>query len=207
MSDTQPTALQIWQAIPQTPEMVAFFQGVFDVIGVTIEETGEELTARVFEDRVEFSAGLPESPDFLLPIRWENVENMVQHSADGAYDPHEAWRIVSVLFTPLTRETLKNPVMSNNIIRTLSGVEPLIHVHLVAPDGESVSTHSLIHVSGQWLVVPGLHGTPGRTYRMTAEQSLDYQRRVFTAVKANNFTEWQAFARWYRAWRADVSVT
>jgi len=145
-----PTALEIWQAIPQTPEMVAFFQGVFDVVGITIEETGEALTARVFPDRVEFSAGLPEDANFLLPLRWENVENMVAHSADGVYDALESWRIVSVLFTPLTRETLKNPIMSNNIIRTLSGVEALIHVHLIAPSGEAVSTHSLIYASVRW---------------------------------------------------------
>ena len=201
------TALEVWRAIPQTPEMVAFFQGVFEVIGITIAETGETLTARVFPDRVEFSPGLPETADFLLPLRWENVENMVQHSADGVFDPQEAWRIVSVLFTPLTQETLKNPIMSNNIIRTLSGVESLIHVHLVAPDGVSVTCHSLIYVSGQWLVISGLHGKPGRTYRMTAEQSMDYQRRVFAATKANTFSGWQSFARWYAGWRSEVSVT
>ena len=34
------SALQVWQAIPQTKEIVDYFRGIFDVIGVTIEETG-----------------------------------------------------------------------------------------------------------------------------------------------------------------------
>ena len=93
------SALQVWQAIPQTKEIVDYFRGIFDVIGVTIEETGEELTIALEEERIRIDAGLPENPDFVVPLKWENVENMVSHAKDGKIDSHESWRIVSVLFT------------------------------------------------------------------------------------------------------------
>ena len=69
------TALQAWKAIQQTPEIVNYFSGIFDVIGVTIEETGEELTIAMEEDSIRIEAGLPEKADFVVPLKWENVEN------------------------------------------------------------------------------------------------------------------------------------
>jgi len=200
------SALEVWNAIPQTPDVVAFFKGIFDVIGVTIEETGEQLTIGIEEDRIRIEEGLPLNPDFTVPLAWENVENMASHAKDGEIDPREAWRIVSVLFTSLTKATLRNPIMSNNLLRIFSGVEDLAHVHLVSPDGQEVNSHSLIYVKGEWLVISGIHGKPKRTFRMTAEQSIEYQRRVFSAIKKNTVRGWASFSTWYRKWRKTVSV-
>ena len=36
------SGLDLWRAVAQTDELVDFFTGMFDVIGITIEETGEE---------------------------------------------------------------------------------------------------------------------------------------------------------------------
>ena len=44
------SALEVWRMIPQTPEVIGFFTGIFDVIGVTIAETGEELTVAIEGD-------------------------------------------------------------------------------------------------------------------------------------------------------------
>ncbi len=108
-------AIDLWRAVAQTDELVDFFTGMFDVIGITIEETGEELTVRVGEDRIHIEPGLPDKCDFLVPLEMENVTNMVSHAADGRLNEFETWRVASVLFTPMTRETLKNPVMSRGI--------------------------------------------------------------------------------------------
>ena len=85
-----------------------FFTGMFDVTGITIEETGEELTVRVGEGKVHIDPGLPDGYDFLVTLEMANVKNLVSHAADGRLDAFETWRIAAVLFTPLTRETLKN---------------------------------------------------------------------------------------------------
>jgi hypothetical protein len=134
------------------------------------------------------------------------VENMVAHAEDGEIDPREAWRIVSVLFTSLTQATLRNPVMSNNLMRRIAMVEDIAHVFLVAPDGKEANCHTLVYVKGQWLVISGLHGNPKRTFRMSAEDCIDYQRKVFSAIKKNSLFEWFRFSSWYRKWRKEVSV-
>ena len=42
-------ARDIGQPVPQTDGLVDFFTGLFEVMGITIEETGEKLTVRVGE--------------------------------------------------------------------------------------------------------------------------------------------------------------
>ena len=199
-------AVDLWRAVAQSDELVDFFIGMFEVMGITIEETGEELTVRVGEGKVHIETGLPEESDFLVPLKMENVTNMVSHAADGRLDAFEVWRIASVLFTPLTRETLKNPVMSRGILRRLARVEDLIHVRLLGPEAEQVASHTLAFAGGQWLVIEGLHGQARRTFSMTGEECVTYQKQVFKAMKANSIMGWIRFARWYGKWRPSASV-
>ena len=200
-------AVDLWQQVVQTDEIVEFFTDVFDVIGITIEETGEEITVRIGDGRIDIEPGLPEKCDFLVPLKMENITNMVAHAEGGSLDEFAAWRIASVLFTPLTRETLKNPVMSNGILRRLGRVEDLIHVRLVGPDREQVASHTLAFTAGQWLVMEGLHGQPKRAFTLTGEQCVTYQRQVFKAIRANNMFAWTRFMRWYLKWRPGMSVS
>ena len=108
---------------------------------------------------------------------------MVNHAKDGRISVDESWRILNVLFTPMTKVTLETPVLAVNWRRKLAGVDNLTHVYLLNPSGEQVSSHTLVYVKGQWLVLKGLHGDARRIYKMTPEQSLDYQRRIFSAMK------------------------
>ena len=198
-------AIDLWRAVAQTNELVGFFSGIFDVIGITVEETGEELTVRVAEGKIHIDPGLPDRCDFLVPLKMENVTNMVSHAADGSLNAFETWRIASVLFTPLTRETLKNPVMCRGMLRRLARVEDLIHVRLLGPEAEQVASHTLMFASGQWLVIEGLHGRAKRTFNMTGDQCVTYQKQIFGAMKAGSILGWMRFARWYVKWRPSVS--
>ena len=198
-------AVDLWRAILQTEQMVNLFTGLFDVIGITIEETGEELTARIGEDRIYIDPGLPDKYDFLVPLKLENVHDMISYTADGKLDEFEVWRIIAVLFTPLTRETLGNPVMSNGILRKLARIEDLMHVQLLGPEAEHIANHTLIFGGGQWLVIEGLHGQAKRTFVMTGDDCIAYQKQVFKAIKANAFLSWVKFVRWYTKWRPSVS--
>ena len=95
--------------------------------------------------------------DFIVPLKAQNIHNMIAHSDDGIISSEESWRILSVLFTPLTKVTLQTPVLSVNWRRILAGVEDLTHVYLISPDNQEANKHSLIYVKGQWLVLEGLH--------------------------------------------------
>lgn len=206
-SDTHPSpsALQVWSTIGQTPELVGYFQGVFSKAGITVEETGEAFTVTHHGDRVSFAPGLADDVEFVVPVHVENVTRLAAHARDGKFDAEESWRIVQVLFTPLTRAALQSPLVSRNWLRYLSGVESLIHVHLLHPHGGESVTHTLAFAGNQWLVLPGLHGKPQRIYRLTPPQALDFQRQLYRALRTNTAGQWYQFATWYRQWRVGKS--
>ena len=201
------SSLKSWENILQTPELVAYFEGIFNHLGVVIEETGEKFTIHHTGDSFVFEEGIiKENVDFTVPLQLQNIENMIKHSEDGKINENESWRILDVLFTPMTKVTLETPVLSVNWRRKLAGVEDLTHVYLLNPSGKEASSHTLIYVKGQWLVLKGLHGTPRRIYRMTPSQSIEYQRAIFLAMQKNTIWGWWKFAKFYKKWRKTCSV-
>jgi hypothetical protein len=205
MSESYPSALQMWQNIVQTPEIVAYFDGVFQRAGIKVEETGEQFTVTHTGGQITFVPGIAPDVDFVVPLRLDNVQNLVGHTLDGKIDPGESWRIVQVLFTPMTQATLRTPMLVNPWMLRLAGVEERIHVHLLYPNGGDAATHTLIYENGRWRVLSGLHGAAQRTYHLTPAQALDYQRHVAQAIRQDSFRAWLQFALWYRQWRPAVS--
>jgi hypothetical protein len=200
------SAMAAWAGIVQTPELIDYFKGLFNKAAVSIEETGEKFTVTHTGSEIQFTPGIQESVDFYVPLQLENVSNLIQHAEDGKIDPDESWRIVCVLFTPLTQASLSNPIVNKNWLRKIAGVESLIHVHLLSPSGDNAATHTLAFAGDQWLVIPGLYGNPGRTYRLDCDQALEFQRRLFGTMQSNSSGAWWQFANWYREWRPGVST-
>jgi len=201
------SSLKTWESILQTPELINYFNGIFNHLGVVIDETGESFTIHHTGDAFIFEEGIiNDKVDFIVPLQVENIENMVRHSEDGKISENESWRILDVLFTPMTRVTLETPVLSVNWRRKLAGVEDLTHVYLLNPSGKEASSHTLIYVKGQWLVLKGLHGSPRRIYRMTPTQSIEYQRAIFSAMQKDTLWGWWKFAKFYKKWRKTCSV-
>jgi hypothetical protein len=201
------SSLKTWESILQTPELINYFKGIFNHLGIIIDETGESFTIHHTGDSFIFEEGIPKDKvDFIVPLQIENIENMVRHSEDGKISENESWRILDVLFTPMTRVTLEAPVLSVNWRRKLAGVEDLTHVYLLNPSGKEASSHTLIYVKGQWLVLKGLHGSPRRIYRMTPSQSIEYQRAIFSAMQKDTLWGWWKFAKFYKKWRKTCSV-
>ena len=202
------SSLTAWENILQTPDLVKYFDGVFNHLGIIIEETDERFTIHHTGASFEFEEGIIEdNVDFIVPLKEENISNMIKHAEDGFISPEESWRILDVLFTPLTKVTLQTPVLAVNWRRKLAGVEDLTHVYLISPTNKEASKHTLIYVKGQWLVLKGLHGNPRRTYRMSPEQSLEYQKMIFFAMDKDTLWGWWKFSRFYKKWRKTCSVT
>ena len=204
----EPTSLDTWKNIFQSPKLVNYFDGVFNSLGIIIEENGERFTVYHRGDSFEFAKGIKdEDVDFIVPLKKQNITNMVNHAKDGIINAEESWRILDVLFTPLTKVTLQNPVLSVNWRRKLASVEDLTHVYLINPNGQEASKHSLIYIKGQWLVLKGIHGKPKRTYRMSPDQSLEYQKMIFSAMEKDSFWGWWKFSKYYKEWRKTCSIT
>tara|TARA_B110000116_G_C16574939_1_gene463628 strand:- start:31 stop:705 length:675 start_codon:yes stop_codon:yes gene_type:complete len=201
-------SMKALEEILQTPAVVKYFDGMFTHLGIVLEETSEKFTIHHNGERIDFTKGIDETvADFIVPLKGQNIKNMVSHAKDGTISPKESWKILAVLFTPLTKVTLKSPVLSVNWRRKIAGVEDLIHVYLLSPDGEEASKHTLIYVKEQWLVLSGLYGNPRRTYRMNPEQALLYQKKIFAAMQKDSLLGWFKFSSWYKKWRKTCSET
>lgn len=203
------TAVEKWKSITQSPQIVQFFAGLFDRAGVHVTDTGEEFTCSHDGDHITFTPGLDRSGvDYVVDVPAAKVDRLVENTKAAQIDEVEQYRVIAALFTPATEAMLKNPIMSNNVLRRLAGVEDLIHVHLVPPTPEEQEvSHTLIYAHDQWLVLPGLVGNPARTYRLTLQDALTYQKRVSSAMKTDRLSEWTRFGQWYREWRQGVSTT
>ena len=100
--------MNTWKNIFQTPELVEYFRGIFNQLGITIEETGESFTIHHAGESFVFEDGInKENIDFIVPLKLQNIQNMVNHSKDGKISADESWRILDVLFTPMTKVTLQ----------------------------------------------------------------------------------------------------
>ena len=204
------SAMETWSNLLEKPELVEFFDGMFEDLGVRITETDETFTVHHLGNRFFLTPNIIEDRvDFVVEIKLDNVQNMISHAFDNVIDLSEAHRIVSVLFTPLTKETLKNPVMTRRFLRWISGVENLIHVYLLMPNGSNANKHTLIYVNkffrGEWVVLKGTHGIAKRVYRINVDEAVEYQKEVFSALNRDSISGWWKFGTWYRKWRKSVS--
>ena len=148
------SGMKSFERILQTDEIVKYFNGMFNTLGIHIEDNGEKFTIVHNGENITFSEDYDESNvDFVIPLKTENISNMVSHAKDGSISRKESWKILAVLFTPMTIETLKIPVLSVNWRRKLAGVEDLTHVYLMGPEGQEAAKHTLIYIKGQWLVL------------------------------------------------------
>jgi hypothetical protein len=203
------TSLDRWRAVVQTPEIVGFFRGTFERAGINITDTNEAFTCVHKGDRIEFEPELDEARvDYTVAIESYQIDRLAEDAKAGELSELEQFRILRALFSPATAATLKNPVLSHGLLRRLSAVEDLIHVKLRSPDPEQEpdAAHTLVHAAGQWLVFMGLHGRPRRTFELSMKDAVDYQRRVFQAMKKDNPLTWLRFASWYVSWRRRVST-
>jgi hypothetical protein len=202
------TTLETWRAVTQDPRVIGFFKGTFERAGVRIVDTGESFTVVHHGDRVDFEPALNESStDFTVDIQEYQATRFAEAAGTGVLDPTAQYRAVRALFTPATEATLRNPMLANGILRRLARIEELIHVRLKSPvpDKEPDLTHTLVHVRGQWVVIPGLHGRAGRTFDLSIEDAILYQRHVLKALRQNTWAGWLQFGSWYLGWRPTVS--
>ena len=202
------TTLEKWRAVTQDPRVIGFFKGTFERAGVRIGETGESFTVVHRGDRVDFEPTLNESTtDFTVDLQQYQADRFAEAAGTGVLDPIAQYRAVRAIFTPATEATLRNPMLTNGILRRLARIEQLIHVRLKSPvpDKEADFTHTLAHVRGQWLVIPGLHGRASRTFDLSIEDAVLYQRHVLKALRQNTWIGWLRFGSWYLRWRPMVS--
>ena len=108
-----PTAMAVWRGILSTPALVEYFKDTFDSIGVTVDGSKEQFTVTHTGTALTLSKGIAENIKFRVSISSKQVMNMVKNAEDNQISEEESWRILSVLFTPMTAVTLENKIFVN----------------------------------------------------------------------------------------------
>jgi len=200
-------SMEAWQELLNKPELADYFSDIFTNLGIEVEETIEKFTVHHKGDHFTLSQGInKDEVDYSVKIKLENVRNMASHGKDDKISTEESYRILSVLFTPLTEASLKMPMMSKSLMRRIAGIENHIHVYLMSSNGKEINAHTLVYLNKKWMVIEGIYGDALRTFKMSPDQALDYQRHVFVAMNKNTTKEWRKFKKWYIDWRKDVSI-
>lgn len=199
-----PSVKEAWVPLLKMEGLAEYFSGLYERLGIEIEETGEKITVVHKGSYFELEDGV-ENVDYLVELKLENIKNMSSHGEDGKIDAYESYRIMSVLFTPLTKASLENPMMNKPFQQKLAGIENHVHVYLESPTNDEYVAHTLIFLNKQWMVIKGIHGAAKRIFRMSPDQAVTYQKEVFKAQKAGTRKAWRKFKKFYLDWRKDVS--
>lgn len=205
------SALEMMRARPVPPAAVAAVRGLFGSLGMKVVETGETLTCTHRGDMVEFAPGIDEeSVDIVVPMHLYQIERLAGFFRDGTVSDLEMFWITRALFATGAgqRHLLGNPLVSNPILRVMIRGKRLLHITLVSPEpGEETDAHfTMVFGAGQWLVVPGHHGTPERVLRVPVSEAIEVQRLLYSGMKAGDLRTWMRIARTYVEWRRRVEV-
>ena len=201
-----------WRSLDVPSSVVEVFRGLFEQVGVRIQDTGEAFTCTHSGTAIEFDEGLDEgSVDFTVEIHAYQAEALAERVSSDKVDTLEQFRINRVLFNASLsgRSNVRlNPLMSNPMLRWMIGGTNLIHLQLISPDTEAEphADFTLIYIDRGWLVVPGSHGVHKRKFRVSVEQALELQRHLFAGMQAG-LGNWMKVARWYVQWRKQVEIT
>lgn len=206
---TVPDSLSVkkhWEPILSESKLATYFSGMWESLGITIEETGEKITVIHKGDHFELVDGIIEdSVDYNLNIKLFDVRNMASHGSDGAINADESFRIMKTLFTPLVRVSLQHPMMNKSFQMKLAGIENHVHVYLKGPNEGQIATHTMIFINKKWVVMEGIHGEAEREFNMTVDQAIEYQREAFMAKKEDTRKSWKKYKKFYLKWRKSVS--
>jgi|TARA_R110000737_G_scaffold151521_1_gene180817 hypothetical protein len=209
LGQTVPDSLSVkkyWEPILKESKLATYFSGMWESLGITIEETGEKITVLHQKDHFDLVNGVNEDGvDYSITIKLFDVRNMASHGQDGGINADESFKIMKTLFTPFVQASLKHPMMNKSGQMRLAGIENHVHVYLRGPNEGQVATHTMIFINKRWVVMEGIHGDAKRVFNMTVDQAIEYQKAAFDAKKKDTRKSWKKYKLWYLKWRKTVS--
>ncbi len=201
------TNQSLLEQLTRKKSVLDWFKGLFTQVHLEITDTGEKFTILHHGDSAEVVSGFhAKKPNFIIPLKSENVGNLVQAFSDDRIDAQEEYRIVKFMMVPCLRAALAMPILNNTAVHKIVKVDTHWQEVLIDPSGNEDLQLTIIYVNKQWLVIPGLHGTPTRRLALTPAQLLDFQRRVLAADASGKVSDWASLAKWYVDWREEITV-
>lgn len=206
------SCLEKMQQMEQPESVVKFFSDLFDRLGIYIVDSTEKFTCIDCGDRIEFEDGIDEDKvDFCVSLYSFQIDRFIADVGAGYSDPLAHFRLVKEFFRMPSHDKkslLNSPLLNNSAFRKLIHSKNLLHVHLISPDknAEDDATFTLFFVKGNWNLTQGLVGEPERVFRLSADDALELNRRMFSASRDKKITALPELAKWYINWRERVEV-
>lgn len=206
------SCLEKMRKLEQPESVVKFFSELFDRLGIKIIDSTEKLICIHHGDRIEFEDGIDEeSVDFCVSLYSFQIDRFIADVNAGYSDPLAHFRLVREFFRMPSHDEkslLHNSLLDNSTFRKLIHSKNLLHVHLISPDksAEDDATFTLFFVNGSWNLTHGLVGEPERIFRLSADDALELNRRIFSASQEKKITALPELAKWYINWRERVEV-
>lgn len=195
------------QALVDEPAARAFFKGLFARAHLELSDSGERFTVTQSDDAVRVSEGFDgEAPNLVVSLAGQNLVNLGAIFADRQVSGDETYRIVRFMVRPCLEAALKMPILNHETLLGFLRVDDCWQQALLDPQGNEDLRLTVQKVDGAWTVREGFHGNPRRRLRLTAEQMLDFQRRLFKADEEGGVTAWLSLAGWYATWRDQLTV-
>jgi hypothetical protein len=195
------------QGLTQNKAAVEWFKGLFKRAHLELTDTGEKFTIVHRGDSVEVQEGFQgQDPNLIVPLESENIRRLATAFAEGSLDAQVQYRIVKFMLKPCLKAALVMPILNNKALLDIVKVDTHWQEALLDPQGNEDEQVTVLYVNKQWLVIPGYHGKPQRRLRLTPEQLLDFQRRVFEADESGKLAAWLSLAKWYVKWRDEITV-
>jgi hypothetical protein len=206
------SALHKLQELEQSAEVVTFFKGLFNRVGIEVVDSNERVTCIHRVNEISFEEGIDEEAvDFCVRVYAYQIDRFIANVKTGYRDPLAHFRLMREFFGMSAqggRSLLNNPIVTNAVFRKLINAKNLLHVHLLSPDknAESDATYTLFFVNGSWNLAQGLVGEPDRIFRLSTDDALDLHRHVFVGTRDTKLTDVPKLAKWYTDWRSRVEA-
>lgn len=210
-SEDERTSIEKWQTLMTPPDIIEFFKGIFDKVGVHIIDTGEEFTCIHKGNQIEFENKLERGKvDYIVEIYSYQVDRLANYVSTGELDDIEKFRIARAFMNSKVagaKSPLKNPLMRNFMFRWYIKGNNLVHMTIISPNPQIEKDAYLTFVyTDEWVGISGLHGSPKRIFNLTVDDALELQRHLHEGMKTDSWFHWFKTARWYKEWRKKVSV-
>lgn len=195
------------QSLVEEPAARAFFNGLFARAHLELDDTGERFTVTQAGDAVRVTEGFDgPAPNLVVRLASQNLANLEAIFSDQHVSGDETYRIVRFMVRPCLEAALKMPILNHERLLNLLRIDDCWQQALLDSAGNEDLRLTVEKVDGAWTVREGFHGHPRRRLRLTAEQMLDFQRRLFKADEEGGIAAWLSLAGWYAKWRDALAV-
>ena len=205
--------LEKWEQLTINTEILQFFNGLFENVGIHILDTDEKFTCSQKENSITFNDGIDQiEVDFTVQIYSYQVDRLAAQVKTGEIDKVEKYRVVSALYEPVAVAGLNSPsvhkFMNSRLFGWLINRKNITHITLKSPDHalEPDKRFTLLFIDRQWLLVPEFYGEPKRKFEVSVPDALELHKRIIQGMKLDTWRGWFKISKWYKNWRKKVSV-